>query len=71
MQSQINRLLTLPAYHAEQGLCNSRASIHPSVPSIDRFAAEHHAGSRYQSIGILYQHYITIITISATTDYIY
>jgi len=47
--------LTLPAQYAEQGLCNDRASVRPSVPSFDSssggqqvFAAERRASGRYR-----------------------
>jgi len=50
-------LLTLPAQYVEQGLCNGRASVRPSVRSIDSsngagggFTAERSAGRRYRSI---------------------
>jgi len=33
---QISRLLTLSAYSAEQGLCNSRASVRSSTCTVDQ-----------------------------------
>ena len=33
---QSDGLLTLPAQYVEQGLCNGRASVRPSVRPIDR-----------------------------------